>query len=271
MDIRKISMFLAWKLPPYYNNRESNLYAFKKFLSSKISNTEYTTEEMNFILQQAKNKDEDVYFMVLDDLWNNVLDKSEELKISKNDFIRLLIDFWIPNEVLDIEKKEEVKYTWADFDKLLIKKYWDTPTTNNKWDLFEELCFDILKIVWWFTNVKKASAWADWWIDITANFRLPIWSNTDIKLWFFWQSKYKSIWKVQVDEVNILTTTISNDTAQKYQWVFYFTNSEYAPKAREALDNISHSTSNRKCFWLDWNDILRVISENKELYKKYKI
>lgn len=261
-------MFLAWKLPPYYGS--SNLYAFTKALRN-FAKEEFTNDEMTFIQNQAKWVDEEVYFMVLDDLWKTTPEEQIDWKKSRKDIIELLKSLWVNDEVLGIEGKEEKKYTWSDFDELLIKKYWTTPTTNNKWDLFEELCFDILKIVWWFTNVKKASAWADWWIDITADFRLPIWSNTDIKLWFFWQSKYKTSWNVQVDEVNILTTTISNDTAQKYQWVFYFTNKEYAPKAREALDNISHSTSNRKCFWLDWNDILRIISENKELYKKYKI
>jgi hypothetical protein len=261
-------MFLAWKLPPYYWS--SNIYAFTKALR-KFAKEEYTNDEMNFIQQQAKWIDEEVYFMVLDDLWKNILDEKIEWKKSRDDIIELLRWLWVNDEVLGIEEEKESNYTWDDFEKLLIKKYWNKPTTNNKWDLFEELCFDILKIVWWFTNVKKASAWADGWIDITADFRLPIWSNTEIKMGFFWQAKYKSSWNVQAKEVNILTTTISNDTAQKYQWIFYFTNKEYTPNSRMALDNISHSTSNRKCFWLDWSDILRVVSENKELYKKYTV
>jgi hypothetical protein len=209
--------------------------------------------------------------MVLDDLWKNTPKVKEKWKKSQDDIIQLLKDLWVNDEVLGTEIKEGKIYTWENFDELLKHKFWETPTTNNKWDLFEELCFDILRVVWWFTNVKKASAWADWWIDITAEYKLPIWSNTDIKLWFFWQAKYKSSWNVQEIEINKLTTTISNDIAQKYQWVFYFTNQEYAPKAREALDNISYSTSNRKCFWLDWNEMLKVVSENKELFNKYKV
>ncbi len=267
MDIRKIAMFLAWKLPPYYWS--SNLYVFTKALR-KFAKEEFTNDEMTFIQQQAKWVDEEVYFMVLDDLWKNTVKVKVEWKKSQNDVTELLKSLGVNNEVLGIDTSIN-NFTWEDFGKILKYKFWETPTTNNKWDLFEELCFDILRVVGWFTNVKKASAWADWWIDITAEYRLPIWWNTDIKLWFFWQSKYKTNWKVQVDEVNILTTTISNDIAQKYQWVFYFTNSEYSPKAREALDNISHSTSNRKCFWLDWNEILKIVSENEGIFKKYKI
>lgn len=267
MDIRKIALYLAWKLPPYYG--ESNVYAFSKRLL-KFAPKEFTREEMLFVQQQAKNIDEEVYFMVLDDLWKNTPEKQEEWKKSRTDILVLLRDLWVKDEILWL-KWTQNNYTWEMFDKLLHNKFWNNPTTNNKWDLFEALCFDILQIVGWFKNVKKASAWADGWIDITAEFKLPIWINTDIRLGFFWQAKYKSSWNVQVTEVNILTTTISNDTQQKYQWVFYFTNSEYAPNAREALDNISHSTSNRKCFWLDGNDILKVVSENPELYNKYSI
>jgi hypothetical protein len=268
MDIRKISMYLAWKLPPYYGS--SNVYAFTKALR-RFAKEEYTNEEISFIQTQAKWVDEEVYFLVLDDLWNSLWEEKIEWKKSRKDVIELLQWLWVKNEVLGFEEEKNLEYTWKKFDELLEKRFWSKLTTNNKWDLFEELCFDILSIEWWFTNVKKASAWADWWIDVTADYRLPIWGNTDISLWFFWQAKYKSSWNVQAAEVNILTLTINNDTAQKYQWVFYFTNREYAPKAREALENISKATSNRKCFWLDWNDILKIVSWNKDLYKKYTV
>lgn len=162
MDIRKIAMFLAWRLPPYYNNRESNLYAFKKFLNNNISRTEYTTDEMNFILQQAKNKDEDVYFMVLDDLWNNVIEKSEELKINKSEFIKLLIEFWIPKEVLGIEEKEEE-------NKLKSKTIWWITPFDDTWFIRKEILNEISSKFWyWVQEVKmdKDSSWNFLWDSI---------------------------------------------------------------------------------------------------------
>lgn len=265
MDIRKIAMYLAGKLPPYYG--ASNLRTFTKKLKL-FASEEFTNDEMLFIQQQAKNVDEEVYFMVLDDLRKDATDVQELWKKSKNDIIDLLKDIGVPQEILGIFEENE-QYTWEMYEDLLQEKYGKSPTTIQKWDLFEKLCFDILRIEWWFTNVKKASSGADWWIDITAEYILPLGSNTDIKLWFFGQAKYKTSGDVQTKEVNILTTTISNDIAKKYQWVFYFTNKEYAPNAREALDNISYGTSNRKCFWLDGDDILRIVTNNKELFKKY--
>ncbi len=75
MDIRKIALYLAGKLPPYYGT--SNLYAFSKKLHS-FASEEFTREEMLFIQQQAKNIDEEVYFMVIDSLWKNATDIQEE-------------------------------------------------------------------------------------------------------------------------------------------------------------------------------------------------
>jgi hypothetical protein len=66
MDIRKVAMYLAGKLPPYYG--ESNLRTFTKALR-KYSREEFTNEELLFIQQQALNIDESFYFNVLDDLW----------------------------------------------------------------------------------------------------------------------------------------------------------------------------------------------------------
>jgi len=258
MDIRKISLYLSGKLPPHYifSNQGRFRRVVKKYFPEFIEDT-----QLNFIEKQSQQS-EDLFFMVLDDIYKDFWESKE--------FIELLWDLEIPDELY---KKIRIfwKYTWDNFTNLLKSRYWHTPNTNQKWELFEELCFDILRIVWWFKNVKKASAWWDWWIDVTAEYRLPIWTNTDIKLWFFWQAKYKSNWNVQESEINRLTTTISNDTDQKYQGIFYFTNKEFAPKAREALENISHWISNRKCFWLDWNEILDIISENDELFKKYSL
>jgi hypothetical protein len=89
MDIRQIALYLAGKLPPYYGN--SNLRSFTKVLRI-FAPEEFTNEEMLFIQQQAKNNDEEVYFMILDDLREQATDTIEPHKKSKTDIIKLMQD-----------------------------------------------------------------------------------------------------------------------------------------------------------------------------------
>lgn len=89
IDTRKIAMFLAWKLPPYYG--DSNLYSFTKELR-KIAPKEFTNDEMIFIQTQAKWVDEEVYFMIIDDLY----------KIDKNKLYKLLNNLNIPSWIYNI-------------------------------------------------------------------------------------------------------------------------------------------------------------------------
>ncbi len=260
MDIRKISLYLSGKLPPYHN--KANFWRFRRIFKQDFP--EYIDDTQIEFIQKQWAQTEDFFFMILDDIQKDYKEWSWF-----DDFVNSLIKLEIPYEILWVSEAKE--YTWNMYNAFLHKTYWEKPSTNQKWELFERLCFDILQIVGWFTNVKKAWDWWDWGIDITSEYKFPVWTNTSFILWFFWQAKYKTRGNISEAEINRLTTTISNDTNQKYQWVFYFTNTFYAPKAREALENISHWTSNRKSFRLDWDEILQIISKNDELMKKYTV
>jgi len=258
-------MYLAWKLPPYYGN--SNLYAFTKALR-KFAKEEYTNEEMTFILNQAKWIDEEVYFMVLDDLWKNTPEEKNELKKSREDIIQLLKSLWVNEEVLGIERKEEINYTWFDFTNKVKSIYWDKYSTIDIWWYFEKLCKELL-IKDWFINVKIASSGSDWWIDITADKEILIWNNTKKLISFVWQCKYKSSWKVTKDEVNDLITPVINDTNNMYQWILFFTNQQYQPNAKQELENNQSSRVNLKSFYLDWDEILDIINNSPDIVEKF--
>lgn len=93
MDIRQIALYLAGKLPPYYG--ESNLYRFSKKLKN-FAPEQFTNNEMQFIQNQAKGVDEDVYFMILDDLHNELIVSVEGAK-TMSDFYKLLEELWVPS------------------------------------------------------------------------------------------------------------------------------------------------------------------------------
>jgi hypothetical protein len=258
MDIRKIALHLAGKLPPNYTTPNPSRFVRKVW----IDFPDFIKEsQLNFVQKQS-SQSEDLYFMILDDIYRDNHEWDQLILYKK-----LLKELDVPLNLLwEVEKW---KYTWKDYQNKLTKTFWSTPNKDEKWDLFEELCIDILKIIWGFTDVKSIWRWSDWWIDITAKKIIKLWDNTNMYLWFFGQCKYKTDKNVQDSEIARLTTTISNDSVQKYQGVFFFTNSSYAPNAKETLDNINHSTSNRKCFWLDGNDILDIINSNPDLIEKY--
>ncbi len=156
MDIRKIALFLAWKLPPYYGS--SNLYAFTKALRN-LAREEYTNEEMTFIQQQAKWVDEEVYFMVLDDLWNNAVETKITWKISKEDIIDLLIDLWVSYEILWIKKED------TSTQKTI---WWITPF-DDTWFIRKGILNEISSKFWyWVKEVKmeKDSSWNFLWDSI---------------------------------------------------------------------------------------------------------
>lgn len=158
MDIRKISMFLAWKLPPYYGS--SNLYAFTKALRN-FAKEEFTNDEMTFIQTQAKWVDEEVYFMVLDDLWKNTQEEQVEWKKSKKDIVELLKTLWVNDEVLGIEKKEEVK--------IKSKTIWFITPFDDTWIIRKDILNEISSKFWyWVQEVKmgKDSSWNFLWDSI---------------------------------------------------------------------------------------------------------
>jgi len=265
MDIRKIALFLAGKLPPYYWN--SNLYKFSKALK-RLAPEEFSNDEILFIQQQAKNIDEEVYFMVLDDLWTNTIDKREEGKISKQDIIEMLQKIWVPNEVLGVEESRNIEISWDLFENKAKQIYWKSYSTTQMGEFFEKLCDNILQKNG-FINVKVASIWPDWWIDITADKEVIVWTNTKKYISFFGQCKYKSSWNVSKKEVEDLIWVISGDTDNFYQWLLFFTNKKYVASAKKLLDQLEKNRLNIKAFYLDWDEILDIVKKYPDLIKKY--
>lgn len=266
MDIRKIALYLAGKLPPYYI--KSNPWRFSRLV--KIKFPAYVESEQLDFIQKNSIQTEELYFIVLDDIykdynaweWYEVfLELLKELNIPEQ--------VWTNNETIQPINSWTWTYNWDKFTKKIKSTYGSRPTTIEKWILFQSLCYDILHTIWGFSNIHVSSPWADWGIDITADKKIELWDNTYVSIWFFGQAKYKTNWNISKNEITTLLSPINKDKTNKYQCVFYFTNRDYAPGATLELSDIDWWNTNRKCFWLNGDQMLDIINSNKALEEKY--
>lgn len=262
MDIRKIALYLSGKIAPDY--KKFSRLEFYEHLKNIYG---FWFDQLDFYWKQAKEYEEELYFLILDYLHSkSSKDTSEKIK-----FELLLKEIKFDDTPI-VEKQDELwkwDYSWKDFELKISELYWAKPSNIQKWDLFGKLSADILEKVGNFVNVRSVWAWADEWIDLTATNLITLGKNTAITFGWLGQCKYKSKWNVQWDEVNRIIRTISEDSIRAYQIVYFFTNAWYAPKARQALESINHNWLNRKAFWFDGDQILDIINSNKEIFEKY--
>lgn len=92
MDLRKISLYLAWKLPPHYG--ESRKLFFIRQLRI-LAPQQYTNDEIDFIDRQSKGDDEKFYGMILQDLTNT----------SQRSFGEFITQLSLPEDVTMGEEK----------------------------------------------------------------------------------------------------------------------------------------------------------------------
>lgn len=263
MDIRKIALYLAWKLSPYYI--KPNPWRFLRLLKDKFPSY-VENDQLNFIQSQS-NQSEEIYFSVLEDIYTDY-----KTWVWYDAFLWLLADLKIPDEIYSSNATISTwEYNWEIYEKKLKKMYGSNPTTIEKWQFFQELCYDILRIVGWFVNIYTSAPGPDWGVDITADKEITLWDWVVVLLWFFWQAKYKTTGTVSKKEITDLLSPINKDKTNKYQCVFYFTNRTYSPGANTELRDIDWWNTNRKCFALDWNKMLDIINACPEIQKKYSI
>lgn len=259
MDIRKIALFLSGKIAPDYTK-----YSRLEFYEHLKEIYGFWFDQLDFYWKQAKEYEEELYFLVLDYLYSkSSKDISER---SKFDLLLKKIEF---NDTPIIEKQGESwewNYTWKDFSQKIIEKYGDW--NYDKGELFEELCEDILKTSG-FVNTNISSRWTDWWVDISWDKEIFIWSGVKKLLRFVWQCKYKEKWAVSLKEAEELTWLLTRENADTYQWALFFTNTKYQSRALSTLNWTKKSKLNIETFILDGNEILDIINSTKEIFDKY--
>ncbi|MEI6426215.1 MAG: restriction endonuclease [Candidatus Absconditabacteria bacterium] len=259
MDIRKIALYLSGKIPPNYE--KYNRLEFMELLKGIFG---YGYDQLDFYWKQAKEYEEEFYFMVLDLLYSKSLkDENEKTKFSK-----LLEDLKLPSFILGVEEESGTPYTRDLFNEKLQSIYGDDPTNDDKGELFEELCKDIL-VADGFCNIKIAGRGGDGGIDITADKEILIGENTKKIISFIGQCKYKTSGNVTKQEVNDLISPIVSDSNNMYQGILFFTNRKYQPAAKAELEKTQSSRLNIKSFYLDGDEILDIINTNMQIQSKY--
>ena len=96
IDIRKIALYLSWKLPPYYGN--SKRLVFIRQLRA-VAPAQYTNDEISFIDQQTRNDDEKFFIEILEDQKQS----SEEI------FDKIIEGLGLPPDVVWIITVEQVE------------------------------------------------------------------------------------------------------------------------------------------------------------------
>lgn len=168
MDIRKVAMFLAWKLPPHYLT--PNQARFRRVTKNIFP--EYVEDsQLDFIEKQSKQT-EDLFFMVLDDIYK---------------------DFWKSKEVLELFKKLEITndILWIEENnKLELKEYKDEDdfTKNFLLDFFRKL---------WFSDVKFTHGRKEYWKDIIMRKKDELWNWRYV--WVqakVWDVSWRTAWPI---------------------------------------------------------------------------
>ncbi len=142
IDIKKLALYLVWSLPPYYDGNKKI-----KFIRQlqKIDNQTYSNGNIDFFDRQAKNNDEQFYFMVLEDF----ISENNNNNTWRQNIKKLFEWLKLPTELLN---DLGVKIINAD-----LVKQWD--------DLLKEL--SLIKNKWFvddsekFKEAKKFEIWGE--------------------------------------------------------------------------------------------------------------
>lgn len=137
MDIKKISLFLSGKLPPYYG--DSNLVRFQRVVSRDF-NELYNLTDLDLFLKQSNWIEEKFFQNILDDLYLEF--SNDESRF--NDFLKKVInnqDFI--NELFSNSEKQNLSEIWNKLkDELKAITKWKTDAKK-----FEGYCEKLIKFL----------------------------------------------------------------------------------------------------------------------------
>jgi hypothetical protein len=156
MDTKKISLFLAWKLPPYYG--DSNLTRFQRVVSTDF-NELYKLNDLDLFLKQSNGIEEIFFQNILEDIHQ---ENSENTRFQ--DLLKKII-----------KNEEFIDELFSRDNSILFKKLW------------EKLKLDLVSIREWKDDSKKFEEYCDQLIkflleDSFNDFRYTTQAKSDIGL-----------------------------------------------------------------------------------------
>lgn len=239
MDIRKIALYLSGKIPPEYNkiNRLEFMESLKEIFW-------YWYDALDFYWKQAKEYEEEFYFMVLDLLHTKSL-KNKDEKIKFDKLLNDLSLTEIEQERLHLEQyKDEEEFT-TKFLLKFFKKLWYIDVRYNHWadEKGKDIVMKKINDLWEYKYIwVQAKKW-----DIDTKAANKVWLTTII-------TQAKKAFENDYDDV---------ETSKKVRISEYFiaTNWKITEKAVDEIMNIEPTYLKNNIHFLDKIKIENLLEE----------
>lgn len=226
MDTKKISLFLAWKLPPYYG--DSNLTRFQRVVSTDF-NELYKLNDLDLFLKQSNGIEEIFFQNILEDIHQ---ENSENTRFQ--DLLKKII-----------KNEEFIDELFSRDNSILFKKLWEKLKLGlvsiREWKddskKFEEYCDQLIKFLLEdsFNDFRyKSQPRAETGLDINDGLVLNSFKNKWLIKNFWWDIVKDEYWtssiviemKNYTDEANqsiLYTTEKYLNKTHTWRFAFLFT------------------------------------------------
>lgn len=242
MDIRKIALELSGKVAPDYEK-----YNRLEFMEKLEEIFWLSLDKIEFYRRQAKEYEEDFYFLVLDLLYSKSLkDEHEKIKFDK---LMNSIDYqsW-DNNIYNLQNE------WN-----LVKNETDR---YKKWQLFEIFLEKLLSHISWFEIIDRNLRLEDEEFDLVIknNSTRPFIQNFNTPLILLESKNWSS--KIQAKEFNAFKWKLLNHKNLVKLWIFvsmsWFT-------SWVDLSQIRASSAGENIIIITWEDIDELILNKRDI------
>lgn len=216
----------------------------------------YDTTKITFFWNQAKEYEEEFYYLVFELLYSKASkDDSEKIKLSK--FIK---DLSIPSDTIGEQISFDYEWLKTEFENILnFKAKKSDWTAQKKWKQFEEFLKSFFNNIEWLEiiNVKYAS---DEQIDLVLknNVNKPFWINLWSSL-IVWEAKNR-IDKTDTATIKQFRTTLS-DHENFSKLGFFFAMNWFTSEVEKTL--LKASAKGQIIVTITWDDIRKMLTSKE--------
>lgn len=194
MDIRKISLHLSGKVSPYEKYSRLEFFDYLEDIFG------YNLDKLDFYWKQAKEFEEEFYYLVFDKLYS----KSKKNEWEKVKLEKLLLELDLPSDIYSAKEWFNYKILKKEFDEIITKKTsQDTWESQLKWKQFEVFLQKLFNEIEWL-EISKIKVVEDEQIDLVIknNINKPFWLNLKSPV-IIWEAKNRSK-KTNTEVINTL-------------------------------------------------------------------
>jgi len=250
MDIRKLSLLLSGKISPYEK------YSRLEFFEHLEEIFGYSVDKLDFYWKQAKEFEEEFYYLVLEMLYNK--SKKEDWDRIKLD--KLIKELNLPFETYDPVKWFDHSHLLEEFDKIIkVKTNKNDWKSQAKWEQFENFLTKLFNDIEWLEVINTWQS-EDEQIDLVIknDINKPFWLNLKSPV-IIWEAKNWSS-KTNTEVINTLRWKSLGHTNFSRIWIVIAMN--WFTKAVSS-NLLRDWWTDRIMVAIDWDNIRELL--NKEL------